>query len=175
MKFFFVFLLSLISAECYSAAPPVTHYYDATPAGTSKSDTRIYAGLGWTFGVKAAFETMIGIGSSHVNSSGNVTGADVGASAALMSFDSVKIKAKYINVTINGQGELGLGYAFGPGKILGTAGFNLPYFNAGADYVIDNGFEPFVGVTTMDRLSRPGLTYSCTGHPATLSGTTCSY
>lgn len=171
-------VLILASAQCFAMnmlPPPTPSFYDATASSSSKNDTRLYAGLSWVFGVKAVFETMIGIRTSHVDSSGKVSGTDVSASVPLTSFDSVKVKAKYINGTINGQGEIGLGYVFGPGKFLGTGGYNLPYFNAGADYIQGSGFGPFASINTMGRLSKPSPTYNCTGVPATIIGTTCQY
>ena len=144
--------------------PPLTASYDATASGSSKNDTRVYAGFGLAFGVKTVFETMIGIQSADVNSSGNVSGANISASILLTTIDSVKIKVKYINGTLNGQAEIGLGYVFGPRNLLGTVGYNLPHFNVGTDYVLDSGFEPFINVNTLGRISRPNTTYSCTVH-----------
>lgn len=170
--------LTLLSLQCFAAAPPPPpppSFYNATAIDSSRTDTRAYAGFGWTFGVKTVFEIMLGIRSTHADSSGKVSGADISASAPLIGFDSVKVKAKFLNGTSNGQGAIGLGYIFGTGKILGTAEYNLPYFSAGADVVLGSGFEPFVSVNTMGKLSKPSPTYSCMGVPATLIGTRCKH
>jgi hypothetical protein len=175
MKLALALFFCLISSQCIASAPAPspTTTYDATVSGSSKNDTRVYIGLGWVWGVKTVFESMIGIRSTNVDSSGKVTGSDVSASVPLTGFDSVKVKAKYINGTTNGQGEIGLGYVFGPGRWLGTAGYSLPYFGVGADYIKGRGVEPFANVNTVNRLNKPSPSYSCTGVTATLIGTTC--
>lgn len=169
-----ILLFSLISFQCFAMAPPPS-YYAATANGSSRNDTLAYTGFGWTFGIKAVFEIMIGIRSTHTDSSGKVSGTDFSASVPLTGFDSARVKAKYINGTSNGQGAIGLGYLFDTGRLLGTAGYSLPYFIAGTDYVLGSGFEPFASVNTMGGLSKPNPTYSCMGVAATLIGTTCKH
>lgn len=163
--------LSLLSAQSVAGFAP----YPATPSGsTAKNDTQFYAGLNWNLGGSKIPEAVVGVRLARINSAGYVYGSDFSGSMNLSKFGMSKIKAKYVDGTNNGQGEIGLGYSFGPGKFLGTLGYSLPYLNAGTDYVLGNGFEPYAGINTIDRYSKPALTYSCTGaQPATLVGTTC--
>lgn len=170
-----IVFLCLTFTQCFAMSlPPPPSSYSATASGSSRTDTRLYAGLGWAWGAKAVFETMIGIRTARVDSSGKVSGTDLSASLPFPGMTSVKVKARYINGTTNGQGEIGMGYAFGPGQFLGTAGYSLPYLDLGTDYVLNQGFEPFAGVNTMGRLNTPSPTYSCLGAPATLIGTSCN-
>jgi hypothetical protein len=66
---------------------------------------------------------------------------------------------------------VGVGYIFGRDKFLGTIGYSLPYIKLGTDYIIKDGFEPYLQVNTLDKYKKPSSsasTYSCPNpsHPS---------
>ena len=165
--------LSLLSSQCLAG---ITYHAVATATGNAiKNDTQFYAGLNWNLGGTRVPDAVIGVRFARIDSAGKVYGSDLSASMPLSNFGLGKIKAKYIDGTDNGQGEIGLGYNFVTSKYLGTVGYSLPYANIGTDYMLDSGFEPFAGIHTMDSYDKPnksGITYTCprggTLNPVTL-------
>jgi len=130
------------------------------------NDNKLYAGISWQFGVKASFNAILGLKSTHTSSGGNVTGGDlnVGIPIDKEHFRDVKLKAEYVNGNTTGQGNLGVGYIFGRDKFLGTIGYSLPYVKLGTDYIIKDGFEPYLQINTLDKYKKPSSsasTYSC--------------
>jgi hypothetical protein len=104
--------------------------------------------------------------STHTSSGGNVTGGDlnIGIPIDKEHFRDVKLKAEYVNGNTTGQGNVGVGYIFGRDKFLGTIGYSLPYVKLGTDYVIKDGFEPYLQINTLDKYKKPtssASTYSC--------------
>jgi len=167
-----IFLLLLIQ-------PLLSFSIDLVPAietpgaeGTL-NDNKLYAGINWTFGVKSSFNAILGLKSTHTSSRGNITGGDlnVGIPMDKEHFRDIKLKAEYVNGNTTGQGNVGVGYIFGRDKFLGTIGYSLPYIKIGADYVIKDGFEPYLQVNTLDKYKKPtssASTYSCPNptHPS---------
>tara|TARA_B110000503_G_scaffold34594_1_gene56345 strand:+ start:4429 stop:5013 length:585 start_codon:yes stop_codon:yes gene_type:complete len=130
------------------------------------NDNKIYAGINWQFGVKASFNAILGLKSTHTSSGGNITGGDFNVSIPIDKeyFRDVKLKAEYVNGNITGQGNVGVGYIFGRDKFLGTIGYSLPYVKLGTDYVFQDGFEPYLQINTLDKYKKPASSesyYSC--------------
>ena len=160
-----IFLLLLIQPLLSFAALPVPATLIPGAEG-SLNDNKLYAGINWEFGVKASFDAILGLKSTHTSSGGNVTGGDlnVGIPIDKEHFRDVKLKAEYVNGNTTGQGNLGVGYIFGRDKFLGTIGYSLPYVKLGTDYVIKDGFEPYLQINTLDKYKKPNSsasTYSC--------------
>jgi hypothetical protein len=131
------------------------------------NDNKLYAGINWQIGVKASFDAILGFRSTHTSSGGNITGGDlnVGIPIDKEHFRDIKLKAEYVNGNTTGQGNLGVGYIFGRDKFLGTIGYSLPYVKLGADYVIKDGFEPYLQINTLDKYKKPNSSASTLGCP----------
>jgi hypothetical protein len=133
------------------------------------NDNKIYAGINWQIGAKASFDAILGFRSTHTSSSGNITGGDlnIGIPINKERFRDIKLKAEYVNGNTTGQGNVGVGYIFGRDKFLGTIGYSLPYVKIGTDYVIKDGFEPYLQINTLDKYRKPNSSASTFGCPDT--------
>jgi hypothetical protein len=175
-KIIFLFLLinPLLSFSMQNIIPAI----ETPGAEGTLNDNKLYAGIRWQFGVKASFNAILGLKSTHTSSGGNVTGGDlnVGIPIDKEHFRDVKLKAEYVNGNTTGQGNLGVGYIFGRDKFLGTIGYSLPYVKLGTDYIIKDGFEPYLQINTLDKYNKPSSsasTYSCPpNYTASLSSLT---
>jgi hypothetical protein len=160
-----ILLLLLIQPLLSFAALPIPATLIPGAEGTL-NDNKLYAGINWEFGVKASFDAILGLKSTHTSSGENVTGGDlnIGIPIDKEHFRDVKLKAEYVNGNTTGQGNVGVGYIFGRDKFLATIGYSLPYVKLGTDYVIKDGFEPYLQINTLDKYKKPtssASTYSC--------------
>lgn len=134
-----------------------------TPA-LDDDDEEFYAGLNWTLGKGMIPEGVVGYRDATVDGSGDVDGGDISLSFNLQPLGLSKTKLKYFSGEDNLQGEIGVGYQFGKNQFLGVVGLQGPYINAGADYVLGTGLEPYAGINTIgdydpSTLCPPGTSY----------------
>lgn len=173
-----IFLLLLINPLLSFSMQIIIPAIETPGAEGTLNDNKLYAGISWQFGVKASFNAILGLKSTHTSSGGNITGGDlnIGIPIDKEHFRDVKLKAEYVNGNTTGQGNVGVGYILGRDKFLGTIGYSLPYVKLGTDYIIKDGFEPYLQINTLDKYNKPSSsasTYSCpSNYTASLSNLT---
>jgi len=138
----------------------------------SRNDNTVYAGINWNWGAREGATGVIGFRKAKTKSNNNVQGGKIEAtiilSGAPVGFGELKLKG--LAGSRSTQGELGLG--FGHQGFLATGGVQVPYANAGTDYVFGKGWQPYVGVNTLGKTKRARETLSCpSGY--TLNGSDC--
>jgi hypothetical protein len=143
-----------VNAGVTSIAPNVT---TITTGSTSRTDNRALIGINWTFGSKAVPELVLGFRSMKIKSNGDASGGGIDLTFPLakgaIGFDKIRVKG--IDGHYDGQGELGFGYSLVSSSFLLTGGVQLPYIVGGADYLINGGWVPYVGLNTQGRYDRP--------------------
>lgn len=121
------------------------------PVASSKNETRLFAGLNWTFNkTGGGLSTRLGAIYTDTNSSNNVDGARL-----FLDFDMLKqggspsLFFTGFKGTTYGVGELGLGYNFSRGEFIGQFGGLLDHFEFGGNYGFGgSGLNGYVGVTS---------------------------
>ena len=142
-----------------------------------RDEKKVFVGLNWNFAARDGLTAVLGYRWARVDKQDKVVGglADITMPVtgdAAWSLGEIHIKGLAGARTV--QGELGLGYSFERSAFVVNGGVRAPYVNAGVDYLIGQGFMPYVGVDSLGRPSshteRKVLT--C---PAgfTVSGNTC--
>ncbi len=122
--------------------PPVT-----TLSGTD--DTRVGIGLRFEFGDNTA-QVVGSVRHTYTYTDNNVSGAL--AELAVPIFPNTnfapKVRAMGLFGNTTFQGEAGFGYDFANQQPLIGVGIHGPYVEAGANYLFDGQFHPYVGVDT---------------------------
>ena len=138
-------------------------------------ETKVFAGLQWNFGDKET-NLIFGVRRTQTGIDSVVRGAKFDLAVPLRSeFVGIKPVVRIMGVAGNRdvQGELGLGFKAIDWKLIVAGGIQAPYFNAGVNYVFDEGFKPYAGLNTLKRAVAPrseGGTLTCpTNHPYVLT------
>jgi len=141
----------------------------------SRKDNKIFVGINWNFGVREGITGVVGYRFARVNASDRVRGGlidlTVPLTGAPIQLGEVHVKALAGSRSV--QGELGVGYGFQGAAFLLNGGVRVPYANVGTDYLIDKGWQPYIGVDTLKR-ARPHTETTTTicpnGNPVTPGG-----
>ena len=144
-----VFLLcALVGApSCFAGA--------IVPTVTSKTQTRVYAGLVWTLSNRDSLKPDVAVGAQSliVKSNNQVSGADFSVRFKIddgLRLDSSRLS--YVGGERNMQGQVGFGYSHINNGWLGTAAASGPYSRIGVDYLFGKGdFAPSLELNTMPR------------------------
>jgi hypothetical protein len=141
-------LSTVVFAGGFPLPPP-----SATTTGhDSKTQTRAYVGLNWTWGGGFTPALVLGATNTRVQSDGDTTGAKLAF-----------------------QGEIGVGYNFIKSAPLLGVGVNAPYVSAGVDGYLNPGFVPYATLHSQGQYDKPRgktTTFSCpSGY--VLVGTSC--
>ncbi len=127
----------------------------ATLSGTD--DTRVGIGLRFEFGDNTA-QVVGSVRHTYTNTDNNVTGALAELAVPIFPNTNFAPKARAMgligNTTV--QGELGIGFDFANQQPLIGAGIHGPYVEAGANYLFDGQFHPYIGVDSYG--GAPGAT-----------------
>jgi hypothetical protein len=126
-----------------------------TFSGTEANTASI--GLRFEFGDNTA-QVVGQVRHTYTNTDNNVTGALVEIAVPIfpdMNF-APKIRAMGLIGSTSFQGEAGVGYDFANQQPLVGFGVQGPYFEAGANFLFDGEFHPYVGVDTFG--GAPGAT-----------------
>jgi hypothetical protein len=124
---------------------------------TGTDDTRVGIGLRFEFGDNTV-QVVGSVRHTYTNTDNNVTGAL--AEIAVPVFPDtnfapkVRAMGSFGNTTF--QGEAGIGYDFANEQPLIGVGIQGPYVEAGANYLFDGEFHPYIGVDTYG--GAPGAT-----------------
>ena len=147
-----VFTVTQIAMAGVVVVPPVPV---TTFSGTD--DTRVGIGLRFEFGDNTV-QVVGSVRHTYTNTDNNVTGAL--AEIAVPVFPDTNFAPKvramgtFGNTTF--QGEAGIGYDFANQQPLIGVGIQGPYVEAGANYLFDGQFHPYIGVDTYS--GAPGAT-----------------
>lgn len=137
-----IFAVREIAMAGNGSPPPVT-----TLSGTD--DTRVGIGLRFEFGDNTA-QVVGSVRHTYTNTDNNVTGALAEIAVPIFPNTNFAPKARAMgligNTTV--QGELGIGFDFANQQPLIGAGIHGPYVEAGANYLFDGQFHPYIGVDT---------------------------
>lgn len=116
------------------------------PPASSSDTTKFFVGLNWTFGAGGQnVEALAGVAYGQVDG-GDVTGAKASVHVGLdggFNFRKVKLTGLFGDTDL--QGEVGAGYDFRRGTVIGVAGVNSDYIHAGADLSFGQGIEGYIG------------------------------
>ncbi|KEO52635.1 hypothetical protein [Thioclava pacifica] len=125
--------------------------YFAPPTKGSESKTHLFAGLNWTFGKQGGgLSTRVGAIYTDINSDDDVKGARVFLDLDLFKQGGTpSVFVTGFKGTTYGMGELGLGYDFGSGEMIGQFGGLMNHFEAGGNYGFSgSGLSGYLGVTS---------------------------
>jgi hypothetical protein len=137
-----------------------------TAGASSRTNNEAFLGIVWTFGGKIVPELTLGLRSVKTKSSGSTSGAGLDFTFPIsngIAFDKVRLMA--IDGRQNAQGELGVGYSVLSSSLLVTGGVQIPYLTAGVDYLLKDGFVPYVGINTLARYKKPNPGVTTGGAP----------
>ncbi|OOY13589.1 hypothetical protein BMG00_07420 [Thioclava marina] len=121
------------------------------PSKNSESETRLFAGLNWTFGKQGGgLSTRVGAIYTDIDSDDDVQGARVFLDLDLFKQGGTpSVFVTGFKGTTYGMGELGLGYDFGNGEMIGQFGGLMNHFEIGGNYGFSgSGMNGYVGVTS---------------------------
>lgn len=174
-------LAAIAAAASISVLVPA-HAGKGGPAPTttitkkSRKDNKLFAGINWNWGVRQGATAVIGYRWARVSERDRVHGTLVDLTFPLTGapFGLGELHVKALGGPRSAQGELGVGYGFQANAFLLNGGARGPYVNAGTDYLLGKGWQPYVGLDTLGRLKRHEevTTTTCpTGY--TLQGSTC--
>lgn len=159
-------MLKMNTTKCAALAIAVFAVTEYAMAGTpvvpvttvtGTEDTRVGIGLRFEFGDNTA-QVVGTVRHTYTNTDNNVTGAL--AELAVPIFPNTNFAPKiralgaFGNTTF--QGEAGIGYDFANQQPLIGVGIQGPYVEAGANYLFDGQFHPYIGVDTYS--GAPGAT-----------------
>ena len=142
----------------------------------SKTQTRAYVGLNWTWGGGFTPALVLGATNTRVQSDGDTTGAKLAFHINLLGGVAPgMLKLSYLHGKEDFQGEIGVGYNFIKSAPLLGVGVNAPYVSAGVDGYLNPGFVPYATLHSQGQYDKPrGKTtsYRCpSGY--VLVGTSC--
>ncbi|MBD3804091.1 MAG: hypothetical protein EP320_15345 [Rhodobacteraceae bacterium] len=125
----------------------------------SKTDTKGFVGLNWTFGPHASgLEGVVGAMNYRIDPDGDVKGAKL---SLHLGFGPGPVQGKIKLTGVAGQddgmAELGLGY--GSHGFFGTGGLLGDHWNVGGDLYFQNGWEGYAGLhsLTFDKPKAPAM------------------
>ena len=147
-----------------------------TTGHNSKTQTRAYVGLNWTWGGGYTPALVLGATNTRVQSDGDTTGAKLAFHINLLGGVAPgMLKLSYLNGKEDFQGEIGVGYNFIKSAPLLGVGVNAPYISAGVDGYLNPGFVPYATLHSQGKYDKPKgktTTYSCPSR-FVLVGTNC--
>lgn len=122
-----------------------------TKAG--RHDNKVFVGINWNWGVREGVSGVVGYRRARVNTSDKVRGALVDFTFPITGapFGLGEFHVKGLAGSRSIQGEAGVGYGIQAGAFLVNAGVRGPFVNAGTDYLFGNGWQPYVGIDTLQR------------------------
>lgn len=145
-------------------APPRYDWVTTGSANTTRSDTRLYAGLNWRLGAGMTPALVLGAASAKTKSNGDTHGANLAFHLELAGgVKAGKLKLSYMDGKEKLQGMLGLGYDFLKKAPLLGVDANLPYASIGVDAYMNHGIVPNVSLHSMGKFKKPNntLTTAC--------------
>lgn len=129
----------------------------------SRKDNKVFVGINWNWGVRNGATAVVGYRWARVKSNNHVSGALVDLTVVL-SGAPVGLGEMHVKGLAGGrsvQGEFGAGYGFQGQAFLLNGGVRAPYANVGTDYLFGKGWQPYVGINTLQRVKAPTETASC--------------
>ena len=168
--------LFLSTAVFAGGTVPVLPAIGTTTGHDSKTQTRAYVGLNWTWGGGYTPALVLGATNTRVQSDGDTTGAKLAFHINLLGGVSPgMLKLSYLHGKEDLQGEIGVGYNFIKSAPLLGVGVNAPYVSAGVDGYLNPGFVPYATLHSQGQYDKPRgktTTFSCpSGY--VLVGTSC--
>jgi hypothetical protein len=156
MKQFNLALLSALVAAVV-AVPALAGKGGPSPTTTitkkSRQDNKVFVGINWNFGVREGLTGLVGYRYAKVSTSDRVSGAlaDLTFPITGATFGIGELHVKGLAGNRSAQGEAGVGYGFQSSAFLLNAGVRAPYVNAGVDYLFSKGWQPYIGVNSLDK------------------------
>jgi hypothetical protein len=126
------------------------------------SDTRLFAGLSWSFGAKSGPALQLGAIYADTDAGNDVTGARGYLNLSLSGGRPQVVVTGFAGTT-DVVGEIGLGYEFDGGGVFGQFGALGDYWAAGGTYGFgDGGWSGYIGLHShgFDEVDMPAG-----GHP----------
>lgn len=155
--------LSLMSTSAVGGG--ITLYSDALVTD-GPSESKAFVGLNWSLGGSATPELILGLSNGRTRADGNVQGSKISAHFDLESgFTPSKVKATALFGQASAMAELGAGYDFLGGELIGVFGLNTGNLAVGIDVNMDMELSPYAGLHTIGAFPGTGLT--CDGLPDT--------
>lgn len=126
---------------------------------TSKTTTKGFVGLQWTFGSNATRpEAVIGLAYGKVDHNGDLTGAKASMHFSLSDVIApAKVKLTGLVGESDVQAEIGLGYDLDGQAFFGVGGLNTQYFSGGADIDFSGGLEGYIGLHSIGEFDKPAV------------------
>ena len=136
------------------------------------SDNQAFIGLQWNFGVRNGASVVVGYRWAKVTSDDKVNGGQIAFNYAITGTTGPgELRLNWLSGTRSAQGELGLGYSFHAASFLANAAVQGSYVYGGIDYLVNKGFQPYIGVNTVHYKRVPYLQTCPLG--TTLGGGNC--
>lgn len=130
----------------FNPAPPTVSNFSETET------TEGYVGVNLVFGSGGVTpEAVLGVTHGTTDTSNDVTGANASLHVGFgdgIGLNSVKLTG--LAGDLDQQGELGLGYSFDRGSVIGVGGFAGSNVRAGVDFGFDGVLEGYVGLHSFD-------------------------
>lgn len=148
----------LLSTTVFAGFTPTPTFVTTagTSSGTSRTDTRAYAGLNWSLGGGYTPALVLGVTNAKVKSNGDTTGIRLAFHVNLAGgIAPGMLKLSYLNGKEDVQGEIGGGYNFIKSAPALGLGINGPYVSAGIDAYLNPGIVPYVSVNSQGAFSKP--------------------
>lgn len=144
----------------------------------SRDDNSVFVGLNWNLGAREGLTGVVGYRIARVDEDDDVRGAVIDITVPLTGADLQlgELHLKYLTGSDRVQGAAGVGYSFQGESLLLNASVYGPYSTLGVDYLLDKGWMPYVGVTSLDETDEhdESVTLSCP-EGSTLSGNNCIF
>ena len=157
--------LSLMSAYVVGGSGTLSSNSDALVTD-GPSVSKAFVGLNWSLGGSATPELILGWSNGRTKADGNVRGSKISAHFDLESgFTPSKVKAAALFGQPNVMAELGAGYDFLSGELVGVVGLNSGNLAVGVDVNMDMELSPYAGFLTIGAFPSAGLI--CAGLPET--------
>lgn len=119
----------------------------------SRRDNKAFVGINWNFGVRQGLTGVVGYRWARTNTNDRVNGAltDLTFPITGAPFGLGEFHIKGLSGNRSAQGEAGLGYGIQGQAFLLNAGVRAPYVNAGTDYLFGKGWQPYIGVDSLEK------------------------
>lgn len=118
----------------------------------SRDDNSVFVGVNWNFGAREGLTGVLGYRIARVDEDNDVRGAVIDITVPLTGADLQlgELHLKYLMGSDTLQGEAGFGYSFQGESLLLNGGLRGPYSTVGVDYLLEKGWMPYLGVTSLD-------------------------
>lgn len=146
----------LVSAAVFALTTLATAAHAGEPipqVASSKDETRLFAGLNWTFGKSGSgVATRVGAIYTDTNSNDNLHGGRIFIDYPLFKKGAApSLFVTGFTGTTDSVGELGFGYNFGSREMFGQIGGLVSHFEFGGNYGFSgSGLSGYLGVTSFE-------------------------